>query len=269
MTPFVAHLLLVALISADAPAGENPVLDELLHKGVKMSDGSMVKLPPPIMADGLDAAGQRAALSKLADTPGGVDQLVAKSYYAPVVVKVRTVKRPEDEGPARRSIDMWFVAHGDWNTLTSKEFLDTVMKSKDEGKSQVVSKSGALSDEEMTKRKLPVTTREGYEERFVYSTFSLFDRVEISATRFAVAQSGKDSLLAAARLDPRFDNDPEYPNQWRRCCGTSRPRSRPGRRTFSPTPAAMPRLRGLRSRPTRFSSSATWFTRSLTRGSTE
>jgi hypothetical protein len=110
---------------------------------------------------------------------------------------------------------MWFVARGDWGILTSKEFLESVMKTKDEGKSRVVSKSGVLTDEEMAKRKLTATTKAGYEERFVYTTFSLFDRVEISATRFAVLQSGKDFMLAAARTDPRFDKDPAYPNQWR------------------------------------------------------
>ena len=129
---------------------------ELREKGIQMSDGSMVKLPPPIMAEGLDAAGQRGAMAKVADARSPVDQLVAGAYYSPVVVKVRKVKSPqakpaegkpaEDEGPAFRAIDMWFVARGDWGILTSKEFLESVMKTKDEGKSRVVSKSGVLTD---------------------------------------------------------------------------------------------------------------------------
>jgi hypothetical protein len=215
MTPAIASLLFVALIAADTPVGDIPAVTELLEKGVKMSDGSMVKLPPPIMAEALDAAGQRAALAEVADARNSVERLLAKDYYAPVVVKIHNVKAPKDEGPAVRAIDTWFVAHGDWDTLTSKDFLETAMKAKDEGKSQVVSKSGVLSDEEMASRKLTVTSKDGLEDRFLYSTFSLFDRVEVSATRFGVLQSGKDSILAWACVDPRFDNDPEYPNQWR------------------------------------------------------
>ena len=210
----LAPLLLMST-SVVGSAEQNPVFKELLQKGVTMSDGMVVKLPPPILADGLDALGQRAALAKVADARNTVDELVKKGYYAPVVVKVRTVKRPEGEGPAVRTVDLWFVVHGNWNTLTSKDFLESIAKPKDEGKSRIVSKSGILTDEELAARKLTAITKDGYEERFVYTTFSLFDRVELSATRFAALSRGKDSLLAAARVDPRFLNDPDYPNQWR------------------------------------------------------
>ncbi len=214
MTSSVATLAIACLISANLPAGEMPVFNDLLEKGIKMSDGSAVKLPPPILADGLDAAGQRAAIDA-ADERYPAKKLAAKDYYAPVAIKVRNVKASKDEGPSVRALDLWFVAHGDWNILTSKDFLESAFKSKDEGASRVVSKSGVLTGEEMAKRKLTVSNKEGIEERFVYSTFSLFDRVEVSATRFAVLRSGKDFVLAAAQTDPRFDKDPEYPNQWR------------------------------------------------------
>jgi hypothetical protein len=224
----IAQLALAAAISAGTPTAENPVFTELTQKGVTMSDGSAVKLTPPIVPDGLDAAAQRAALAKAADARNPVQQLLQNSYYAPVIVKVRTVKQNEGEGPAVRTLDVWFVAHGDWKTLTAKDFLESTMQTKDEGQSRIVSKSGALSDEEIAKRKLTATTKEGREERFVYSTFSLLDRVEISATRFAVLASGKDSVLAAARLDPRFDKDPQYPNQWRALLRDERAEIKPG-----------------------------------------
>ena len=131
------------------------------------------------------------------------------------MVKVRTVKSDEGEGPSIRTIDLWFVAHGDWKVLTSKDFLETAIKGKEEGPSRVVLKSGILTDKEMAARKLTGLTQDGHEERFVYSTFRLFERVEISATRFAVLTAGKDSILAAARVDPRFLKDADYPNQWR------------------------------------------------------
>jgi hypothetical protein len=215
MNLFFLGFALITLASAAGPAAENPVFRELLEKGVEMSDGTVVKLPPPILADGLDAAAQRAALAKVADARSPVKELVQKSYYAPVVVKIRTVKSAEGEGPAIRTIDLWFVAHGNWNTLTSKEFLESIAKTSEEGKSRVVSKSGMLTDREMAARKLSATVKDGYEERFIYTTFSLFERVEVSATRRAVLVRGKDSILAAARLDPRFDKDPDYPNRWR------------------------------------------------------
>ena len=74
--------------------------------------------------------------------PRPAKELVRKSYFAPVAVKVRTVKASEGEGPAVRTIDVWFVAHGDWDTLTSKDFLESTTAAEN-GKSRVVSKSGA------------------------------------------------------------------------------------------------------------------------------
>jgi hypothetical protein len=218
--------LLVVAITASPP--ENPVFQEVTTRGVTMSDGTVVKLPPPIMADGLDAAAQRAALAKV-DARNAFADLVKKSYYAPVVVKVRTVKSAEGEGPSIRTIDLWFAVNGDWKTLTSKDFFESVLKPKDDGKSRVVAKSGVLTDQEMAARKLTAVTKEGYEERFVYSTFSLFERVEISATRFAVLTSGKDWVLAAAKVDSRFDKDADFPNQWRPLVRNEQAEIKPGK----------------------------------------
>jgi hypothetical protein len=220
--------LIVVLASANDPAAENPVFQELLDKGVKMSDGTMVKLPPPILADGLDAAAQRAALTKAGDARSPVAELVKKQFSAPVLVKVRTVRPSEGEGPAVRKIDLWFVAHGDWNVLTSKDFLETALKTKEEGSNRTVLQSGVLTDQEKAARKLSATVKDNYEEQFVYATFRLFERVELSATRFSVLTRGKDSILAAGRLDPRFRDDPKYPNQWRPLVRDERAEIKPG-----------------------------------------
>lgn len=212
----LSTLLLAIVAGGSAPETVNPALADLQTKGVAMSDATAFKLPPPVMADGLDAAGQRAALKKVADARTPPEELVRKSYYAPVVVKVRTLKSAEDETPSIRAVDLWFVVHGDWDTLNSKGFLESLFpKEKEEGKSRVVSKSGLLTAEEMAKRNVKAGDKGGREEKFVYSTFSLFERVEISTTRFAVLTRGKNSVLAAAKIDPRFTKDPDYPNQWR------------------------------------------------------
>lgn len=221
-------VLALSILAVEKPAADNPIFEELICNGVRMSDGSAVRLPPPIMPDRLDAAGQWAAMEKVATGRNPVEKLVQKSFYAPVVVRVRTVKPSEGEGPAIRTVDFGFVAHGDWDVLTSKKFIESFAGAKDKGPNRVVSKSGTLSDEEMTERKLSTTNKDGYEERFVYTTFSLFERVELSATRLAGLTRGEDSWLAAARIDRRFDKDPEYPNQWRPLLRDVRAEIKPG-----------------------------------------
>jgi hypothetical protein len=214
MNPSLAALAIVALTAINAAGGENPVFRELVEKGITMSNGAAFKLPPPFLADRLDADGQRAAIAKTPLVRTTVKEFLAKSSYAPVEIKVTTLKASKGEGPAVRAIDVWFVAHGDWKTLTEKDFLKSVA-GKEEGKSHVVSKSGVLNAAELAKRKLTATTTDDRQQQFLYTTFSLFDRVQVSATRFSTVIKGKDSILAAGRIDPRFDKDPDYPNQWR------------------------------------------------------
>jgi hypothetical protein len=215
------HLTLVVLASIFVAAetgevGKNPVFVDLLEKGITMSDGAAVKLPPPIMPDGLDGEGQRKAFAATAaQTPSSVEDLMRKSHYAPTVAKVRTLKASQNNGPAIRAIDVWFVVHGRWDLLTSKAFLETLARTKDDGPNRVMIKAGLLDKEELAARKLSITVRNGYEERFPYATFRLYDRVEISATRFSVLTQDAQSLVAAARIDPRFVKDADYPNVWR------------------------------------------------------
>jgi len=144
------------------------------------------------------------------------------------VVKVRTVNPSEGEKPVGRSVDLWFVVHGDWDILTSKDFLESFAKPEGEGQTRVVSKSGALTEKEMRKRNLAATTTGGCEQRFLYTTFSLFERVQLSATRFSTLTRGKDFVLAAGKIDPRFDKDPDYPNQWRPLLRDVRAEIKPG-----------------------------------------
>ena len=207
---------------------DNPIFKELVERGITLANGKPVKLPRPIMGDNLDAAAQRAAIEKVSDARHPAEDLLGNSRYAPVMVKIGTVRRPKAEGPAGRSVDLWFVAHGDWDILTSQKFLESAMKTGD-GDNGVVSKSGALSDQEMAHRDLKAADRDGYEERFVYSTFSLFDQVQLSTTRRAVLVRGKDSILVAGKIDRRFDNDPDYPNQWRPLVRDSQANIQPGK----------------------------------------
>jgi hypothetical protein len=189
----------------------------LLEKGVAMSDGKSYKLPPPAMADGLAAAEQKKVIEKVGKPKGySFDDLIDNRTAAPVVLIVRPLKETDDETSTIRSIDLYFIVHGKWDVLVSKEFLDSTSKAKDgDNKNEVVSKSGCLTDAEMEKRGLKLESTPEREMKFVYATFSLFDQVELSATRLAVATRTKTSLLGAAIVDPRFTDDADYPNRWR------------------------------------------------------
>jgi len=200
--------------TAATAAPTNPVLVELTEKGVPMPDGTAVKLPLPTVPDGADAAEQARALTKILPPDRSLAQFTEKSSGAPIALKIRTVRGKEDA--TFRLIDLGFVAHGRWETLNSDKFADNFLKAKGNQANQkrTLSKSGFLTKEEMAQRGLGGATP-GMEQRYFYTTFKLFDEVEVSATRQAVLTKSPGSLLLAARLDPRFLDDAEYPNQWR------------------------------------------------------
>jgi hypothetical protein len=210
---------LFAASPADLPetAPANPVFEELTEKGVTLSDGKAYKLLPPSMGDGLSPTDQKAVIEKIAKMKKlTFENLTDERTEAPVVLIIRTLKESENDSSTVRAIDLWFIAHGKWDVLNSREFLDSLSKSKNaENKNEVVSKSGFLSEEELKKRDIDLESTPEREMKIAYATFSLFDQVELSATRLAVATRSKTAILGAARMDRRFDADADYPNRWR------------------------------------------------------
>jgi hypothetical protein len=217
MSSAVFHVLFSLVAAAPAGADANPLLMELVDKGIAMPDGTIAPLAAPSMADGSSTADQAKAIAKVATArPTTYELFTQKSSTAPITIKVRTLKG-QDEA-VFRAVDLWFVAHGDWDTLVSKEFTDGITKAnpgqaKNEG--GTLSKAGFLTDAEMQKRDLPSRTKQGHEERYFYTTFTLFDRVEVSVTRDAVLSRTPKSIVLACKVDPRFAKDAEFPNQWR------------------------------------------------------
>lgn len=221
MMSSVVFSVLVAL-SAAAPARSNasPLLAELVEKGVAMPDGSAIPLAAPTMPDGLTPAAQEKAIAAAKPAGATLAQFTMKSSTAPVNVRIRTLKG--QDGATYRAVDLWFVAHGDWDTLLSEKFGNSLTQkqaAKPAGGADqpgVLVRSGFLTDAEMQTRGLATKgAKAGQEDRFFYTTFTLFDRVEISATRYAVLTRTPTSIVLTTKVDPRFAKDAEYPNEWR------------------------------------------------------
>jgi len=211
----------LALVCVWAIAGgetmpPNPVFKELTASGVATGDGKAYPLPAPSMGKQRTAKSQRAAIEKVGQGRFGFDDLTRKLTTAPFAWNIRTLRPPKEGQSAVRAVDVWFVAHGKWETLQSQDFLDSLAKKKGTQQSdKEVLKSGYLTEGEMKKRHLEAESTPQREVKYVYTTFALFDQVRLSATRLAVVTRSDSTVLAAAKMDPRFAEDPEYPNQWR------------------------------------------------------
>jgi hypothetical protein len=221
----IAFQILTALVAANGTAAPaNSLLTELVTKGVTMPDALAVKLPEPLMAEGLTAAQQAEVLKEIATQDkalrGNVKLLMDRSSSAPV--SLRLAKMPSKQGnDLIRTVNVCFIVYGDWDVLTGKAFGNNILKkdnAKDKNKDTggtAVSKAGYLKPAEIAVRRLSAQSTADLKEYYLYTTFKLFGQVEVSATRFGSATKTPTGVVVAAKVDPRFADDKQYPNQWR------------------------------------------------------
>lgn len=185
---------------------ENPLYKGLLETGLSVGTDLRAKLPAPSMADGLDAARQKAVITAvIGDTP--FDEFTRKSIVGPQVLRIGDAKPSDPKAPAR-TVDLWFVAYGDFKSLDDEKFRDRLVAvGRGDGKGV------ALTKEDLAKRK--ITPGDDKRERFGSIEFDFLDKVRIKATGRAVWSRTTDSMLVAAEIDQRFLGDAEFPNQWR------------------------------------------------------
>ncbi len=207
-------LAVLAMVGGPA-ATENTLLEELVEKGVEMPDKQVVRLPVPTMAEGLTEEQQAAVLAKAAASgKTTLGNFLDNNSSAPVALSVRKIQS-QNGNDVIRTVNLLFVVHGDWNVLTSDEFSKNILKPTDGNKNGMVSKAGYMKATELAVRGLSTRSTPDLKEYFLYTTFSLFHRVEVSATRFCMATKTRTGVIVAAKVDPRRANDDEFPNQWR------------------------------------------------------
>jgi hypothetical protein len=194
---------------------DNPVLRQLVEQGIPAGGGEAVKLPSPTMPDGLDSAGQQEVLAKVAAPNRRVADLVRKSVVSPFVLKLGDAATKDATRPFR-TIDLWFIAHGRLELFGQQDFLQRLVETAEASKQgRLPFIKGILDREEMKQLGLKVEDQPDRIERYFYSTFGLFDRVLVSATRRVVVTRGPESVIVAAIIDPRFTKSAAHPNQWR------------------------------------------------------
>ena len=112
MSVFSLTLLALTFTPQETHDGANALFRELLQTGHAVSATVKAPLPPPTMADGLDAGAQRKVLVSVVGQADQVDEFLRKSPFAPQVIKIRPIKPSDPAGPAY-GIDFWFIAYGD------------------------------------------------------------------------------------------------------------------------------------------------------------
>jgi len=206
MTLALGLLAGVKLCSAEAP--ENAVYKELIEKGVPLSNGEAAKMPEFEMADGLEETAQGDALEAiLKKDEGGVKKasLMSKKVTAPYI-RVNT----DIPNSTSHRIDLYFFAEGNLRTVANGNFWKARI-----GQQNKNGRLDFLTDQQLKQLKLTVVDQPNIKERYAHADVDLFSMVQVSGTARTMETIGKESVVVAFLLDPRFQNDKNFPNQWR------------------------------------------------------
>lgn len=203
-TTVLLALLALGQSSAASHVDANPVYRRLIEDGV-FEGKPAGRLPQPTMADGLDAAAQRKILDTLGAPRHDFESLTRDSIVAPHLADIHTVKSGDPERPLQ-SIQFWFVAHADMQTMSDKAFLDSLLTAED-------SEGDTLDAAKLKSRGIKIEDAE--RESYGQIIFPLLKKVRLYATGHSYWSRTADSLLTASMVDARFRNDHEFPNQWR------------------------------------------------------
>jgi hypothetical protein len=206
MLPLVLSAAVAATAQAPSHEAANPIYQRLLDPGLLVGPDLRVKFAPPVMADGLTAAQQTAVIEKVIGTDYPYAEFTRKSVVAPQLLRIGDAK-PSDPAAPARTVDVYFVAYGDFAATDDEKFLDRLTRT-----SQGSGTGRGLTAADLEKRKIAVTDpkREG----FGLVEFDFLEKVRLKLTGHAAWSKTAESVVAAAEVDPRFRNDPEFPNQW-------------------------------------------------------
>jgi hypothetical protein len=201
--------LACALIAADPHEKLNPVFEQLTEEGVDAgANVPKAKLPAPSLADGLDAAAQRATIEAIVGRAYTYEMFVRDSVVSPQIIRMPDAPAMAD-GQRLRQVDVWFIAYGDLDKIASKGFLGKLF-----GGGGGDAKGTALTAEDLAKHDIKIAPEAEKYEGYGHGSFELLEKVRLTGTTRSYWSRTDDSIVAAALLDPSFADDAEFPNYW-------------------------------------------------------
>jgi hypothetical protein len=201
----------VILVAARPSSAQNPILQDLVTRGVQLPGGAWLRLPPPTLTDEMNAETQRQRIEAVAEERYTWEDLTRRSVMAPFILRLP----PDDssDGSPGRRVDLWFVAYGNLDYFGSEEFLSRQFETATQD-TENVSSARLLKDSDLQRRQLPIPSRPE-EPRLVAAEITLFEKVRVSATTCTIKTCSEGAIVLASVLDRRFTDDPDFPNLWR------------------------------------------------------
>ena len=221
----IALVLLGGLTFSARADDPNPLYEELTSKGVEVGAAKPAVLAKPQMADGLDASAQRAALEAI---PGrtpvqSIPRMLQKSLEAPLVLTMKT--RGETADARIQQVDLYFIVYGDIDEISDQDFLKeqaeeerqeraAERRQRGEQAPQEEKEAKTLTAEQLAAREIKLLSGDAEREGYSHGSAEIFDRVLSTGTSHSLRTRTAEGVIVASTLDPRFAEDPEFPNFW-------------------------------------------------------
>lgn len=204
-------IYLVALCTLTAPADAheklNPVYRDLRENGVEVGAASKVKMPEPLLADGLSSRDQQKKLRELIAGHSSYEEFTRKSRVAPEKLVLKDVK-PAAKNSVTRLVQVTCCAYGDLKAIADKKFLDRVLDlNKGDGKAESLPAAKLEA--------LGLEIKDADHESYGRASMRVLEKVQLDVTTHSYWSQNDESIVAAGRIDPRFRDDKDQPNQWR------------------------------------------------------
>lgn len=189
---------------------ENDVYQALTSGGIAAATGQQVTLPS-VLVPGESSRADTQMIESLAMTTSARSRFFHRSTSSPTLLSIYEA-RPEGARTRMYHVDIVFVAFGGLQLIQSDAFMwgmaSGVLQA---GSSDPEFKSRFLKSKDLSPRGIKL---HGPDEHIIYNRFKIWDRLIVSTTSHVEVTKGKNTMLTAAMLDSRFENDEEYPAQW-------------------------------------------------------
>jgi hypothetical protein len=202
---FAMFFLLADPAGVESAHGKlNPVYLELRETGVGVTAEDSFRLEPPYLADGLDEAEQRKRIEALGGRRYRWAELTRESTVAPQIIQL-SEENPKNSDIKVRTAHVYFVAYGDFDALTRTGSVT-------QPENTPAREWTSLMPEDLAAKKIALADPK--HENYGYVSHDLIDRVRVSGMLRTFWSQTEDSLIGAAVLDRRFEDDPDHPNRW-------------------------------------------------------
>ncbi len=204
-------IVLCLALSAEVP--QPTILDDLVQVGLDIPGLGKHKLPAPTLTSDLpDEKIKSIVNSFVRERRGFLD----KAHNAPFRID-RTRDLTGKYGKlCAREFNLWFAAHGKIKDLDDHNMLNALLGMKTGPKSKETRDLEYLDEDALKKRGIVQEKIANGDERYGLLDVDLVEKVKLSGVIRSRKQWIGKALAITMFLDPRFADDAEHPNRWRK-----------------------------------------------------